>query len=210
MTDTVLQIQGLGFAYPACAGTPVLTDFTAQVPAGVSLVTGGDGQGKTTLLRLLAGDLQAQQGRLSVRGLDLSTQPQAYRQQVFWTDARAARYDPMTPDAVFDALAGRHPAFRHDIAAALMDGLSLAEHAHKPLHMLSTGTRRKVLLAAGFASGAAVVLLDNPFAALDQPSIRVVKDCINEFGALDQRACVIADYEAPQGIALKASWRLGD
>ena len=76
--------------------------------------------------------------------------------------------------------------------------------------MMSTGTRRKVLLAAGFASGATVLLLDSPFAALDKPSISAVKQCVREFVSTGQPACVLSDYEAPEGLDLAARINLGD
>ena len=73
---------------------------------------------------------------------------------------------------------------------------------HKPLYMLSAGSRRKVWLSAAFASGAALVLIDQPFAALDGPSIRLLREVLQDFSEQSERACVIADYEAPEGVSL--------
>ena len=53
----------------------------------------------------------------------------------------------------------------------LIQAFELTPHLEKPLYMLSTGSKRKVWLAAAFASGAAVTLLDQPFAALDKASV---------------------------------------
>jgi hypothetical protein len=53
----------------------------------------------------------------------------------------------------------------------------------KKLFMLSTGSKRKVWLAAGFASGADLLLLDEPFAALDAPSIAFVKELLQDISA---------------------------
>ena len=80
-------MEGLRFAYPL---QPALfTGWSTRIPPGVSLVRGNESSGKSTLLRLLAGDLAAKAGQLQVDGIPLSTQPAAYRQQVFWTDPRA-------------------------------------------------------------------------------------------------------------------------
>lgn len=59
----------------------------------------------------------------------------------------------------------------------LVAGLSSQEHAGMCLYMLSSGTRRKVLLAAVLASGAALTLLDEPFATLDRPSVNFLLRC---------------------------------
>ena len=73
----------------------------------------------------------------------------------------------------------------------------MERHRHKPLYMLSTGSRRKVMLVAALASGATVTLLDQPFASLDQTSIRVIKDFLNETAEHSSRAWIVADYEVP-------------
>jgi energy-coupling factor transporter ATP-binding protein EcfA2 len=68
--------------------------------------------------------------------------------------------------------------------------------------MLSTGSKRKVWLAAAFASGAAVTLLDEPFAALDKASINLVLELLQDAAIHATRAWVVADYEAPRGVPL--------
>ena len=206
----VLQVRGLNFSYPQRA---LFTDWHADVPPGVSFVRGGDGQGKSTLLRLLAGDLTAGQvvsaGRCTVNGIALHEQPQTYRQQVFWADPHAALFDPMTPAAVFAEMTLRYPTLDLHAIAPLMEGLSLTEHQHKALYMLSTGSRRKVLLAAAFASGVPLILLDNPFAALDKASIQFVKQCLGRVSASRHCACIVAGYEVPDDVKLSAVFDLG-
>lgn len=202
----LLKIEGLTFTYPQ---RTLFTNLCAEFPCGVSLIQGGDGQGKTTLLRILAGDVVARHTALTANGVALDQQPDRYRQQVFWADARDARFDQLTPAQVFDEMQRRYPAFDAVAVRPLMEGLSLTEHQHKRLFMLSTGSRRKVFLAAAFASGAPVVLLDSPFAALDKPSIQFVKDCLAAFSRSADRACVVADYEAPEGVDLAGVVDLG-
>ena len=52
---------------------------------------------------------------------------------------------------------------------------------HEPLLALSTGSLRKLWMAAAWASGAALTLIDEPLAALDRPSERYVQLALNEF-----------------------------
>ena len=86
----------------------------------------------------------------------------------------------------------------------------LGPHLAKPGTMLSAGTKRKVWLAGAFASGAAVTLLDEPFAALDKASIGFVLELLDDAAAGSARAWVVADYEAPRGVPLAAEVDLGD
>ena len=78
------------------------------------------------------------------------------------------------------------------------------------MYMLSTGSKRKVWLAAAFAAGAALTLLDDPFAALDQPSIRFVLGLLKEAATDPERAWLLADYQAPPGLSLAAVIDLPD
>lgn len=203
----VLQIDGLCFGYPQ---RTLFSGWSARIPPGVTLVRGGDGVGKTTLMQLLAGVLPAQAGRLQVQGVDLAAQPDAYRQQVFWVDPRTEAPDALTPRAYFSALPARHPDFSAAALDDLVQGLGLVPHLDKGLFMLSTGSKRKVWLAAAFASGAAVTLLDAPFAALDKTSIGFVMELLEEAAEHPSRAWVVAHYEALGSVPLAAQFDLGD
>ena len=196
----MLHLQNLHFTYPASPNQPLFTGLSAHLPAGVSLVCGGDGCGKSTLLRLLAGDLMPAKGQVRFSGAD--------RAQVFWMDPRSkvvnATLNNVVVQTYFEALASRWPNLDTAWLAELSDDLGLTPHLHKPMFMLSTGSRRKVLLAAGLAGGASVTLLDEPFAALDAPSIRCVTAALVRAAAQPQRACVIADHQAPPGVPLSS------
>ena len=76
--------------------------------------------------------------------------------------------------------------------------------------MLSTGSKRKVFLAAALASGAQVTLLDDPFAALDTASIRFLLGWLNAAASATDRAWVIAGHVAPDGLPLAQIIDLGD
>ncbi len=190
----ILQADALCFGYPECI---ILNALSLRLPAGVSLVLGDDGSGKTTLLRILAGDLVANSGQLQIRGVDLACDAKAYRQHVFWIDSRTEAFDAMTPTDYFAQMQRQYPHWNAPVLPDLIAGLSLQPHMDKTITMLSTGTKRKVWLAAAFASGAALTLLDDPFAALDKPSIRYVTQQLQAAATQSERAFVLAQYELP-------------
>ncbi len=199
-STTVLQIVNLSFSYPQ---TDVFSNLSFNIPAGVTLVQGGDGRGKTILLRLLAGDLKPQSGQILPSRLDVE------RPQVFWMDPRSIEHDHVKARDYLDDQAKHWPDFDHHGLAALIEGLSLAEFLDKPLYMLSTGSKRKVWLAAAFASNAAVALLDEPFAALDKPSIRFVIEVLRGMARQKKRAVVMTGYDAPDNLPLAGLIDLG-
>jgi ABC-type multidrug transport system ATPase subunit len=211
---TVLLLENVRFSHAklgqASALSPLFQHLSAQIPSGVTWVQGGEDRGKTTLLRLLAGELRAQAGTLSINGISFKDQPAAYQAQVFWVAPRSEAFDPLIVADFFASVQHRYPRFDAQLLAELVEGLSLAEHLNKALYMLSAGSKRKVWLAAAFASGAAVTLLDEPFAALDMASIRVVTELLADAAEHNQRAWVIADYEAPSGLPLAGVIDLGD
>ena len=205
--EPVLRAEGLSYAIGPRA---LFTGLSLQLPPGVSLVRGGDGRGKTSLLALLAGATRPREGTLNLRGTDLAVHPDAYRAQVFLTQPASTELDAISPNAWFDALAARYPGFDRDALDELADGLALGPHRDKAGYMLSAGTRRKVWLAGALASGATLTLLDEPFAALDKASIGFLLDILHEAAASTARAWVLADYQAPPGVPLAAQVDLGD
>lgn len=154
--------------------------------AGVSWICGDEGTGKTTLLRLLAGDMQPTAGQVL-----------APEGGVFWLDLQDAAHDHTTVQACWDALRAHYPSWNDELLQDLADALDMHQHRDKRLHMLSTGSRRKVMVLAALASGAAVTLLDQPFAALDLASIRILQEVLHEAADHPSRAWIVADYEAP-------------
>lgn len=206
----VLQVDGLCFGYPQ---RPLFSGLTAGIPGGVCLVLGGDGSGKTTLLRLLAGELPAQAGSLHIHGVALAGDARAYRQSVFWIDHRSTDHDQITALQFFVLQRLRYTNFLPADSARLAElvtGLSLTEHLEKPLYMLSTGSKRKVWLAAAFAAGAAVTLLDDPFAALDKPSMTFVQRFLAEVATDPLRSWIVAHYDNLEGVPLAKVIELTD
>ena len=171
------------------SGESVIHDLSFAWWPGLHWVCGDEGSGKTSLLRLLAGDLPALHGSVD--------RPSG---GVFWADLKGSEHDQTTVQACWDQLKTLYPKWQHTLEEDLIEALDMERHRHKPLFMLSTGSRRKVMLVAALASGASMTLLDQPFVSLDQVSVRVIKDFLAEASAHTSRAWIVADYEVPQDL----------
>lgn len=171
-------------------GHAVLRGLTFRIGPGLTLVRGGEQRGKTTLLRLLAGELQPSQGTL-----------QRHAAQVFRADRAEPEHAERTIAQAWAQHGRRWPAWDDALARDLADAFGLTEHLHKHPHMLSTGSRRKAACVVAFASGADVALLDVPHASLDASSSRVLTELLAEAAQHPRRAWVVADYEPLPGIA---------
>lgn len=189
----LISAKGLALSYP---GMDVFKDLSFELQPGLTLIRGGDGRGKTGLLQILAGARGPASGTLHRPTLT-----------VHWLDPQDDR-DELVVAAQW--LHQRRASFADwDEAAAqrCVDEFGLADHLHKGLFMLSTGTRRKLGLVAAFACGAQLVLLDTPFAALDAKSCEVLATRLVEMArdaARAQRFWVIADYERPERVTAEA------
>ena len=204
----LLQADRLSFGHAAQPAPLLFEQLSIALLPGVTWVCGDEGSGKTTLLQLLAGTLPLS-GQLRIKGISLAENRAAYQQQVAWLDPRDTALDQQTARQIFAARAQRHPGFDLEALQAHMDGLSLAPHLDKALYMMSSGTRRKVFIAAALASQATLTLLDQPFMALDRPSIDYLLGVLAEAPQQPGRAWVVADYEAPPGVALAGVIELG-
>jgi ATPase subunit of ABC transporter with duplicated ATPase domains len=143
------------------------------LPPGLVAVTGDEGVGKTRLLRRLGEESAA-----------------------LWLDLSLPGQDEHAPQQVWDASRPRCPHWDMQLQQDLIEALDLTPHLGKKLSMLSTGSRRKVALVGLLASGATVTCLDQPFAALDASSARVILDFLADAAEHTSRTWVVADYEA--------------
>jgi ABC-type multidrug transport system ATPase subunit len=197
-----LHLQNLRFAYPG--QPPLAAGWSGAIGPGVTLLFGDTGSGKSTLLRVMAGELPAG-GRLALAGADLDADPTAYRRQRFFCEPGAEVFDRLTVRDCTKALGADDPRFDAPRWQALVDGFTLAPHLDKQMHMLSTGSRRKVALAAALASGRALILLDEPAAALDAASVRCLWRTLGDVARQSGSAVVVASSERIDGVPLAAS-----
>jgi NitT/TauT family transport system ATP-binding protein len=165
-----LTISGIGYQFPPRKGQPgedILAgiDITAEAGQFVAVV-GPSGCGKTTLLRLVAGMLDPRSGSIDLDGRSIA---QSRRQVgIVFQDDRLLPWRRVI-DNVAIVLRARGQSAKEATKRAREQlrivGLSGAESLYP--HQLSGGMRQRVNLARAFAVEPKLVLLDEPFAALD-------------------------------------------
>lgn len=204
-SSPLLQIDALRFAYP---DQPALvSNWNASVGPGVTLLYGDTGSGKSALLQVIAGTLHAS-GRLTLAGASLDAVPEAYRRQVFFVDPLTDRFDQLSARECTASLVEGDAGFDEAKWQAIADGFSLAPHLDKKMFMLSTGSKRKVWMAAGLASGRPLVLLDEPTAGLDMPSTRCLWATLSGFAAQARQAVIVASAARIDTVPLAATIEL--
>lgn len=166
-TAATLELRGLGCAR---GGRWLFRGLGASIPAGRLLrVQGGNGAGKTSLLRILCGLSAPSHGAVRWRGEPVAAQREAFGRELIYLGHAAALKDELSAHENLrcaTALGGA-PASAADADAAL-GAAGLRGSEHRPVRTLSQGQRRRVTLARLVCSaGAGLWLLDEPFNALD-------------------------------------------
>jgi ABC-2 type transport system ATP-binding protein len=154
--------------------------FSAASGAVTALV-GSDGSGKTTIMRLIAGLLRADEGTLTVLGLDVSADPQKVQDRIGYMPQRFGLYDDLTVQENLDLYADLHDvssAERGAKYAQLMEMTALGPFRKRLAGQLSGGMKQKLGLACTLASTPQLLLLDEPTAGVDPLSRRELWEII--------------------------------
>jgi molybdate transport system ATP-binding protein/molybdate/tungstate transport system ATP-binding protein len=161
----MIRLEGITVA----AGEFTLRDVSIEVPAGgYALLIGPTGSGKTTLLETVAGYLPPSAGKVWLHHEDVTALPPERRKVGFvYQDHLLFPHLSVAENIAY----GLGDAGRGSRVAELAEALGIVPLLDRTVERLSGGERQRVALARALAPRPSVLLLDEPFAALD-PSTR--------------------------------------
>ena len=160
----MLQISHLSADY---GGKPALADINLTLESGELLVVlGPSGCGKTTLLNLIAGFVPYQHGSITLEGQRVAG-PGAERGVVFQNEGLLPWRNVQDNVALGLQLAGVDKAQRRQAAAQMLKKVGLEGAEKRFIWQLSGGQRQRVGIARALAANPQLLLLDEPFGALD-------------------------------------------
>ncbi|TYK59724.1 cytochrome c biogenesis heme-transporting ATPase CcmA [Pseudomonas synxantha] len=139
-------------------------------------ISGPNGSGKTSLLRLLAGLMQPTAGVVRLNGKPLHEQRTELARNLVWIGHAAGIKDVLSAEENLSWLSAlHHPATRDGIWQALA-AVGLKGFEDVPCHTLSAGQQRRVALARLYLSGPPLWILDEPFTALDKQGVAQLEE----------------------------------
>lgn len=162
----LLELERISAQYPG-ASTPVLADINLSLgPRQLLVALGPSGSGKTSLLNLIAGFVAPSAGRITLDGAAVQG-PGAERGVVFQDDALLPWQNVLSNVAFGLQLAGVPRAEREAKAREMLALVDLAGFGERHIWQLSGGQKQRVGLARALAADPRVLLMDEPFGALD-------------------------------------------
>ena len=168
----VAELENVSKAY---GGRTLINDFSTRILRGDRIgLLGPNGIGKTTLLKLILGELEPDSGTVQ-RGTNMNI---AYFDQMReQLDEEATLADTISPGSDFVEIAGE----RKHVISYLEDFLFPPQRSRSPVKSLSGGERNRLLLARLFARPANVLVLDEPTNDLDIDTLELLESLLQEF-----------------------------
>ena len=158
----------------------------------LTALVGPDGAGKTTLIRLAAGLMRADEGELKVLGVDVSADPQQVQERIGYMPQRFGLYEDLTVQENLDLYADLHgvaSGARRERYPRLMEMTGLGRFTDRLAGRLSGGMKQKLGLACTLVRSPELLLLDEPTVGVDPLSRRELWEIILQL--VDERSLTV-------------------
>ena len=196
--DAVVQVRGVTKVYPG--GIQALDNISVDFPRGqLTSLLGPSGCGKTTLLKIIAGLLPATSGDVLVNGRPVSG-PGPERAFVFQDFALMPWATVLRNVAFGLELRGVARSEREAVAERHIGQVGLKGFERKYPHELSGGMRQRVGLARALAVDADVLLMDEPFSAVDEQTRRKFQEDLLALIAQERKTFIFVTHSIEEAV----------
>ena len=199
-----IQIRDLGHTYPGRHGeTRALDDVSLDVaPGRFTVLVGPSGCGKSSLLMMLAGLSRPTEGSIDCVGRPM-TRPDPDRVGVVFQDANLFPWLDAVDNVAFPlALRGMAKAQRRAKATDMLALVGLDGFGARHPHELSGGMRQRVSIARGLVQDPPVLLMDEPFAALDEQTRMTMGDELLRIWSVTNKTVVFVTHSLTEAVYL--------
>ncbi|MBU1305597.1 MAG: ATP-binding cassette domain-containing protein [Alphaproteobacteria bacterium] len=197
----MLRVEGLSFAYPGQAEPYQFS--LAAAPGEITAISGASGSGKSTLLDLLSGFLAPSAGRIDLDGTDLVPLPPEARPLSLLLQGQSLFDHLRTDSNVRLGLPAKitRRAAAEQVAAAL-ESVGLVGLGAQVASTLSGGQKQRAALARTLLRNRPILLLDEPFSALDDATRATIRDLVRDLTRANGWHTVLVSHHADDVVAL--------
>ena len=140
---------------------------------------GPNGAGKTTTIKMLAGLLKGDNGRVMILGKDLKNEPEICKQQTGYIPDRPFLYEKLTGEEFLQFIASLYklPEEQYNrLVPEYLQLFDLEDWRHHLIESYSHGMRQKLIITSAFMLEPPLIIVDEPMVGLDPKSARIVKE----------------------------------
>jgi len=209
MAEAGVEFAGVSFALPGKAGRVLLRDVPLRLEAGTTTaLLGRSGSGKTTLLRMVNGLVVPSSGEVLVEGKSAShSNIVSLRRSIGYVIQETGLFPHMTVErnaGLALELAGRPKAeiARRAAEVLTLAGLDFEEFRARYPWQLSGGQRQRVGLARALATDPAVLLMDEPFGALDPMTRTEMQTMLRELLGRMKKTVLLVTHDLDEALYL--------
>lgn len=201
--ETLMKIDKLRVVYKTDdSETVAVDDFTLDVKKGELIsIVGPSGCGKTTILRSIAGLLQPTSGRITIGDREC-TAPGSDRGMVF-QDFALFPWRSVQKNVEFGMeIAGVPKEERRERAERYIKAVGLEKFANARIHELSGGMKQRVGIARALVMHPAVILMDEPFGALDAQTRNIMQEQLTKIIQHSERTIIFVTHSVDEALFL--------
>jgi len=172
----------------------VLSDISFALPRGtITGLIGENGVGKSTLIRILLGLLEANLGRSVVLGMGSMKNGVAIRRRTGYVPDEFQLYDWMTPHELCTFIAPFYPTWDHKLAVSLLERMKLP--VTTKVKKFSKGMKTRLLLVLALSHQPELLILDEPLSGLDPLVREDVLTHLSEYVSASGRTVLISSHQ---------------
>ncbi|MGP1939421.1 MAG: ATP-binding cassette domain-containing protein [Arsenophonus sp. ET-DL9-MAG3] len=207
-SDNIIKIKNMSFILDQ---RPIFTNMNLTIPRGkITVIMGSSGIGKTTLLRLIGGQLRPNKGEILFDDINI---PKLSRVQLYSTRKKMSMLFQsnglFTDMNVFDNVAfplRRHTALAEEIIRTVvimkLEAVGLRGSANLMPIQLSGGMARRAAIARAIALDQQLILFDEPFVGQDPITMKILIKLIDELHHALNITCVIVSHDVQEVLSI--------
>jgi NitT/TauT family transport system ATP-binding protein len=197
---SVMEFDRLSYTHPGAAG-PVIHELSLAIEAGSFVaVVGGSGVGKSTLLRMAAGLIEPGGGTMR---FTLPQRPGRRRRAVVFQDGRLLPWRTVADNVAYGLeTLDIDAAQKHERVAEALALTGLAEYGDRWPHQLSGGQAQRVGIARALAVKPDILLMDEPFSAVDALTRRKLQAELIRLWQASQSAVMFVTHDIDEAVFL--------